>query len=65
MIGQHKGFYFADEANIWLKILFSFQLKKYIRMGITILKPSFGEVYHWIYGQKSCFTAPLMRHGKT
>ena len=40
------------------------KVKKYIRMGITIFKFSFVEVYRSIYGRKSCFTAPLSRRRK-
>ena len=36
-----------------------------IRMGITIFKISFGEVYRRIYVRKSRFTAPLTRRRKT
>ena len=35
------------------------KMLKYIRMGITVLKFSFGEVYHRIYVGKSHLTAPL------
>ena len=35
------------------------RLQKRIRMGITIFKFSFGELYHWIYGWKFSVTAPL------
>ena len=36
-----------------------------VKMGITIFKISFGEVYHRIYGQKSHFTAQIALHRKT
>ena len=44
---------------------FERKLQKCIRMGITILKLLFVEVYHQIYGQKSCFAAPLAHPHKT
>ena len=40
-------------------------LQECIRMGITIFKILFGEIYCQIYSRKSCFTAPLTRSGKT
>ena len=47
------------------KLQFEMKLQKCIRMGITIVKILFGEVYRRIYVQKSHFKAPLARHGKT
>ena len=44
---------------------FETKLQKYIRMGITIFKFSFGEVNRRIYVWKSGFTSPLARHRKT
>ena len=41
------------------------KLQKYIRMGITIFKFPFVEVYRRIYVRKSRFTAPLARRSKT
>ena len=51
---------------MWLATLqFERKLQKCIGIWITIFKISFGEVYPWIYGQKSRFTAPLVHCCKT
>ena len=39
--------------------------KKCIRMGITVLKLSFGEVSRQIYDRKLHFMAPLVPNRKT
>ena len=44
---------------------FERKIQKCIRMGITIFKISFREVYRRIYVRKSRFTAPLARRRKT
>ena len=46
-------------------IQFERKFQKYIRMGTTIFKVSFEEVYRRIYGPKSRFTAPLASRRKT
>ena len=51
---------------MWLATLqFETRLQKCIRMGITIFKISFGELYRLLYGRKSCFAASLARRRKT
>ena len=44
---------------------FERKLQKCIRMGITIFKISFGEVYHWIYCRKPHFTVQLVCQRKS
>ena len=55
-----------SNAFAFLTLKFEAKLQNPFRIGSTIFNFFlFGEVYRWIHGQKSCFTAPLVWLCKT